>query len=129
MSTSPPRRSEAFDRAFAAAGAVLTAAAVGLGAYAAHGADAAQRARLETATLYLLVHGVALVALRCRACGRIGTASRVLLLGGALLFCGSLAGAAFFNWSTGAAPLGGVSMMLGWLAVALALVLERTPPR
>ena len=107
-------------RAMAAAGAVLAALAVALGAYASHAAGPDGGARLGLAAAFAFGHGLALAALAPRVSGRLGTLALASLLLGTLLFAGSLAGAHFFGLPTRLAPLGGSLLMLGWLAHAVA---------
>ena len=57
-------------RLFGFVGALFCAIAVALGAYAAHAADGGDSARMQTASLYLFLHGVALLALQPRLRGR-----------------------------------------------------------
>ncbi len=105
-----------------AAGALFCAVAVGLGAYAAHAADVAARSRLDTAALYLFLHGLGLIALRRSLSGAFGFAVGCGLLAGTLLFSGSLIGAALFGASTRLAPAGGALLIVAWLAAALLLL-------
>lgn len=108
-------------RFFAASGAVACAMAIALGAYAAHGvSDPAAKSRLDTAVLYLVVHGLALCILAPRQSTRL---EWLVLLGwfaGTVLFCGSLIGAALWNAPTTLAPTGGVLLILAWLLQAAA---------
>lgn len=113
--TIKPRR---FHRILTAAGGILAAAGVGLSAYAAHGAEAAARANLQSAALFALAHGIALAALSPHTPRRIGTLALSMLLFGVLLFSGSLAAAHFFGVSTPLAPMGGSMILLGWLLFA-----------
>ncbi|WP_232227542.1 DUF423 domain-containing protein [Aerolutibacter daejeonensis] len=110
-------------RWLAAAGAVMAALAVGLAAYASHGAEGEAQARLQSAALFLFGHGVALAALAPLAAGR---PWRVLALAGLLLgtvlFSGSLVMNVLHQWPTALAPMGGTLMMAGWLAWAVAAV-------
>lgn len=110
-------------RWLAAIGAVMAALAVGLAAYASHGAEGEAQARLQSAALFLFGHGVALAALAPLAAGRLW---RVLalagLLLGSLLFSGSLVLHVFLDWSTALAPMGGMLMMAAWLTWAVAAV-------
>ena len=98
------------------AGALLAAASVALSAYAAH-ADGA--ARLQSAALMALVHGVALAALGRRAHGALGRVALVALLLGTLVFAGALLGGHLAGWSTRPAPAGGLLMIGGWLLYAI----------
>src|SRR2546423_4371271 len=108
-------------------GALGMALGVALGAIAAHaakGAAHAEAARLmQTAVLYELVHGLGMIA-----CGILGrnamsgwlVAAGLLLLLGIVLFCGSLWYLALKGRSLGfVAPLGGIALITGWLALAM----------
>lgn len=105
-------------RVLAASGALLAAAAVGLSAYASHGAGADARTRLFLAAMFAFGHGVALTALAPQAAGRLAAAAFALMLLGVLGFSGSLAAAHFFGTPTRLAPVGGSLLMFAWLLVA-----------
>jgi uncharacterized membrane protein YgdD (TMEM256/DUF423 family) len=95
--------------------------AVVMGAVGAHAvADARVAALVETASLYQLIHAVALLWLS-GARGKYVPAARWLFLIGTVLFCGALYLKATTGWDTVVrlAPFGGVSFMLGWLVIAL----------
>lgn len=100
-------------------GGLACAAAVALGAYAAHAADGRAQAWLQTASLYLFLHGLALLVLPVLRVSRLARAGQGLMLAGMLLFCGSLIGAALFGWSTRLAPYGGMGLILAWVLTAL----------
>ena len=101
-------------------GALLAASAVGLGAYAAHGVtDAHAQSNLQTASLYAFGHGIALAALAAGTTRALGRVALYVLLLGSLLFCGSLVLNAIAGVSSRLAPVGGISMMLGWVLWAL----------
>lgn len=102
----------------AAAGALCAGLSVALAAYAAHGVDGQARAWLQTAALFAFGHGLALAVLAPAAVRRLRRAALLCLLGGMLLFSGSLAAGALFAWPTAAAPLGGGLLILGWLLLA-----------
>jgi uncharacterized membrane protein YgdD (TMEM256/DUF423 family) len=106
-------------RMLSAAGALLAAAAVGLSAYASHGAAPEAQARLFVAAMFAFGHGLALAALGPQAAGRWATAALATMLLGVLAFSGSLAAAHFFGTSTRLAPAGGSLLMLAWLLVAV----------
>ena len=78
----------------------------------------------QTAVKFHMVHSVALVAAAVvsERCGSsfIHSASLWLLLAGVIVFCGSLYVLAFTHiWVFGVtAPVGGICLMLGWLALA-----------
>jgi uncharacterized membrane protein YgdD (TMEM256/DUF423 family) len=116
-----------FARITLAGGALAMALAVGAGAFAAHAGrslphpEAAEL--LQAAVLYHFVDGLALVAVGILA--RFGT-SRWLLVAallfalGLVLFCGSLWAMALTGGeATLAAPLGGFSLIGGWIALAI----------
>jgi len=114
-------------RLFIVSGALVLAAGVALGAIASHAAGRAPHpdaARLlQTAVLYQLVHGIALLLAGVLA--RLGTtrwltAAGGLFLAGVACFCGSLYWLAFTGVSAGVlAPIGGTSFIVGWILVAV----------
>jgi uncharacterized membrane protein YgdD (TMEM256/DUF423 family) len=107
-----------------------------LGAFAAHGLDSRLSPRMlanfETGARYQMYHalamGLAAFAVRGRA-ARLANAAGFLFLIGILLFSGSLyvlalTGITRLGMIT---PLGGLSLMAGWVALALAaLKLEKS---
>jgi uncharacterized membrane protein YgdD (TMEM256/DUF423 family) len=100
-------------------GALLAAAAIGLSAWASHGLEPGRaQYNVLLACVYAFAHGAVLVL----AAGRVRTVAGVLalwlLLAGMLLFAGSLVGNALAGWPTAAAPLGGMTMIAGWLLLA-----------
>ena len=108
-----------------ASGAIVLAIAVAGGAYAAHAAkDAANadaRQLLQTATLYMFVHGLGILVagvLARTAASEWLLAAGVLHLAGIVLFCGSLWVLALAGRSLGVAPIGGIAFILGWLCLA-----------
>ncbi|MBD7921818.1 DUF423 domain-containing protein [Xanthomonas bonasiae] len=104
----------------ACAGGLLAAAAIGLSAYASHGvAEPLAQSHLQTAALYAFGHGLALAALGRSSERLLARAALALLLLGTLLFSGSLAGNALAQWPTRLAPVGGTTLMLGWVLYAL----------
>ena len=107
-------------RAIDTAAALFGAAAVALGAYAAHAADELARGRLQTAVDYLFVHVLALLVLRSLTTP-LGTLVRMLMLLGCGLFSGTLIGAAVLGGPTAAAPFGGSLLILAWLLAAVVL--------
>ena len=101
-------------------GALLAAISVALGAYASHGvADAHAQANLQTASLYAFGHGIALAALAAGTTRSLGRFALYLLLVGTLLFSGSLAFNALAQVSSKLAPIGGISLIAGWVLWAL----------
>ncbi|WP_298886161.1 DUF423 domain-containing protein [uncultured Bradyrhizobium sp.] len=111
---------------------LMGAAGVALAAAAAHGTDAS---RLASASAMLLFHATAIlavVALLARGLlhGGIGLVAASGFVIGAALFASDLtlrqyAGHALFPM---AAPTGGTTMILSWLAVTLAAVLAKRSP-
>lgn len=102
-----------------ALGGLAAAVAVALGAYASHGAEGRSQQWLQTAALYLLLHGLALLCLAPITQRRLGQGGLGLLAFGMLLFCGSLVGAALLGWPTRLAPFGGISLIVGWLLLGI----------
>jgi uncharacterized membrane protein YgdD (TMEM256/DUF423 family) len=105
----------------AACGALACALAVGLAAYASHGVEGDARARLSLAAAFAFAHGLALATLAPRCERRLGIAAACMLFAGMLLFAGSLAGAALWQWPTTFAPFGGTLLIAGWCAMAIDL--------
>lgn len=120
-------------------GALLAAAAVGLGAYAAHGlekqivslgyeADLAKRlAWFETGAKYQMYHALALiltgiVAERRESSKALCLAAALFVLG-IVLFSGSLYAmtllAPNWKWLGAITPLGGLSFIVGWVLLAV----------
>jgi uncharacterized membrane protein YgdD (TMEM256/DUF423 family) len=124
------------------AAGVLGLTGVALGAFGAHALEArltelGTRDRWETAVQYHLIHTVAIFAaaawlrLDCNAAARLGWAARWWILG-IVLFSGSLyllALKAAPSWlGASAAPLGGLSLMIGWACVVAAGFKTEAPP-
>lgn len=106
------------DRVLIAAGGLAGAAGVALSAMAAH----AGGGNLGTAAAMLLAHAPALLAVGLIRPNRPLALACLLLVAGVLLFCGDLAAR---HWLGGrlfamAAPAGGIAMIAGWLAIAIA---------
>ncbi|MGQ0801711.1 MAG: DUF423 domain-containing protein [Pseudomarimonas sp.] len=118
----------AFERTAAAIAALYCSAAIGLGAYAAHAAAPADGERLERASLYLLVHGVAVIALTAHAARtHLHRLASAVLLFGTALFSGSLCALVLLETPATLAPVGGVMLIAGWMVAACAL--SRHDPR
>lgn len=103
----------------AVGGALSAAAAVALSAYSAHAVTGFDQSRLQTAAVFALIHGVALVALargNDRLLSRLALAALLL---GLLLFSGSVAMNVLLQWPTTLAPLGGMLLIAGWIAYAI----------
>lgn len=116
-------------RIFWIAGAILAFLAVGAGAFGAH----ALRARVapdllevfETGARYNMYHALALLAAGWAAGqwpGALSTAAGWLFIAGTLIFSGSLYLLALtgVRWLGAITPIGGVLMIGGWIALAMA---------
>lgn len=123
-----------FSKLFLFGGGVAGALGVALGALTAHALaarlDAHALANLDTVSRYLLVHGVALVAVAAWSRGDAATVgfklAGVLLLGGMILFSGGLTASALDGprLLTAVAPAGGMALIAGWLTLALTALLR-----
>lgn len=110
----------------ASLGAIVALLAVAFGAFGAH----VLKTRLSpedldtfrTGTNYQLFHGIALLIAAKSADNRSARGSCILLLIGILIFCGSLYGISLGapRWLGAVAPVGGISLMAGWLLLARA---------
>lgn len=114
------RSSTLHTRLLGSTGAVLAAASVALGAYAAHAATPGATRRLAIAAAFGFGHGLALVALSPSAMRRPERVGLYAIAVGAIAFAGSLAGAALAGTATPLAPVGGLALIAGWLLVAFA---------
>lgn len=106
---------------------VLGAAAVAMGAWSAHGLEAVAGARgvalVDTAVRFQLWHVLAMLAALTlyRQSGAMPfVRAAQLFAAGILLFCGALCVLAFGGprWLGMVAPVGGLAMVAGWLALA-----------
>jgi uncharacterized membrane protein YgdD (TMEM256/DUF423 family) len=107
--------------------ALLGLTAVALGAIAAHAVAEAQAAQaLERASLYQLIHALALLYATGLP-GKAALLARSLLLAGIVLFCGSIELKYLFSLpqATTVAPTGGVALMLGWLMLGVSALTRR----
>jgi uncharacterized membrane protein YgdD (TMEM256/DUF423 family) len=107
--------------------ALLGLTAVALGAISAHAVAEAQAAQaLERASLYQLIHALALLY-STGLPGKAAQFARCLLLAGIVLFCGSIELKYLFslNQATVVAPTGGVALMLGWLMLGVSALTRR----
>ncbi|MGD8340610.1 MAG: DUF423 domain-containing protein [Gammaproteobacteria bacterium] len=115
-----------------ATAAVFVAAATGLGAYASHGLegvlDPGALHSLETAINYQFFHSLGLLGV-CIVCERRQNSLLLLVAGiaiaaGIVLFCGGVYASSFDGpgWISRLAPIGGVSLIIGWLLVAIGVV-------
>jgi uncharacterized membrane protein YgdD (TMEM256/DUF423 family) len=110
----------------AACAALMGAAGVGLAALAAH-QNGGELGR--TAALFLLLHAAACLAVSAHArmaASRALASAGFVIAAGASLFSADLASSAFAGERLFpfAAPLGGSTMILGWLALAAAFAAE-----
>lgn len=97
---------------------LLGLSAIILGAMAAHALhDQAAQVLIEKASLYQLIHAVALLAFYQRT-GRAARITQYCWIGGVFLFSGSLYLKAFaLIASAQLAPFGGILLMTGWLTL------------
>lgn len=121
-------------RSIAALSGLLGLTAVALGAFGAHGlegmltgvADGAERlAWWETAARYHLIHAVALLGvawLRGHTTGRAASVAAGAFVLGVVVFAGTLYAMALGGprWLGAVTPIGGLSLMVAWAAVAVA---------
>jgi uncharacterized membrane protein YgdD (TMEM256/DUF423 family) len=117
-------------RVWIVCGAILAGLAVAASAYGAHGVkgsvDAQRFEDYDIATRNHVIHAIGLVLIGL--VGRGGNARGAVHLAGAavligiLLFCGGLYGFALSNNKSfvSVAPAGGISLMVGWVALAIA---------
>lgn len=109
----------------AALAGVLGALAVGLGAYGAHGLDAGGQRQewWQTAVLYHLVHAVA-IAVASRVPAKV---AGLAFTGGIVLFSGTLYAMTLGapRWLGAVTPLGGLSLIAGWIAFAIAALRKK----
>jgi uncharacterized membrane protein YgdD (TMEM256/DUF423 family) len=99
-------------------------AAVGAGAFGAHGAAGAAKDWLRTAGEYGLVHSLAVFAafLLMREGSRAAGVAAWLFLAGAVVFAGSLDVMAVSGqlWLGAVTPIGGLLLLAGWATLAFA---------
>lgn len=103
----------------AASGAVIAAAAIALAAYASHAVHGVDQSRLQTAAVFAFGNGLALAALAPSTTRTLGQLALFALLLGLVLFSGSLTASVLARWPTTLAPMGGLLMIGGWLALAV----------
>ncbi|WP_207478266.1 DUF423 domain-containing protein [Arenibaculum pallidiluteum] len=107
--------------AWVAVAALNAAMAVAFGAYASHGLAGQASDWARTASQYQMWHALALLPIASGwIAGRAAAAARWAFLAGIALFCGSLYALALGapRGTAALAPLGGLTMILGWLLVA-----------
>ena len=115
-------------RSIIAAGALVLALGVGLGAFGAHAlrnlVDDTALAVWQTAVLYQMLHGLGLLlvaALGPSLHRSWQSLSARLMLAGVLIFSGSLYILVLsdIKWLGAVTPIGGVAMIAAWLALAM----------
>lgn len=123
-------------RLVAALGSILAAVAVAAGAFGAHGLRGrlgeADLAIFETAVRYHLIHAVALLAVAWamdRWPGGAASVAAALILGGVLIFSGSLYLLVLTGprWLGAITPVGGVLLIGGWVVLAWHLLTNSAP--
>ena len=118
-------------RVFLTIAALLGGSSVGFGAFGAHALKERLSERsleiFETAVRYQMYHALALLLVgvlmsRSQVEETFLTASGWAFIVGVVLFCGSLYALSFsgINWLGAVAPLGGLALMVGWAAIAVA---------
>jgi uncharacterized membrane protein YgdD (TMEM256/DUF423 family) len=130
MDSMKPVREPAPKLPVATLGALLALTAVAAGAFGAHALrgrlDATHLQIFETAARYHLIHAVALVAIGLAGGERAASLKpgAWMIAAGIVLFSGSLYALALGcpTWTGAITPLGGLSFMAGWLALAIALL-------
>ncbi len=108
---------------------LLGLTAVLLGAVAAHAIKDPQASMaVERAANYQLIHSVVLFAATF-AHGRMATLAKVALVAGMLMFCGGIYAKylLLFPRAGNIAPVGGVTLMLGWLLLGLTARQQAAP--
>lgn len=115
--------------------AIVAAIAVGLGAYGAHGlAVEPSILRIwETGVSYQMWHALGAIAAALLANTRSGHSAKILRLAGWAFLVGAGLFAGSLYWFVlngivpvpGAAPLGGIMMIVGWLALAVVALKSR----
>ena len=118
-------------KTFVIAGAIFMFIGVAAGAFGAHGLKdyfvdhPTLEATYETAVQYQLIHGLALFAIAWATTqwpGGLTTWAGYFIILGVIIFSGSLYVLVLTNtaWLGAITPVGGVAMLSGWAALALA---------
>ena len=119
------------DRLFFALGALIGALGVAAGAFGAHALEARlapDRLELfELAARYQMIHALALLTAAWAAQrwpSGMTNAAGWMLLGGVLIFCGTIYALAFGapRILGAVTPIGGLSLIIGWLLLAVAAI-------
>lgn len=122
------------DKTFAAFGAIFGLLGVAAGAFGAHALhnrlSPGDLAIFETGVRYQMYHALALFASAWatqRFGGWLPQAAGWLFVNGIVIFSGTLyiISLAGVRWFGAIAPLGGLSLMLGWLALAIAVLRDK----
>ena len=119
------RRAVKMQRILGGSGALLAMCAVALSAVVAHASKLdgvnvnSVRASALNAAVFMLVHGAAVTALAMQAVIPNDRYALMLMLGGTLLFSGSVIAGALLGVSTALAPIGGSMLMLAWAWIAI----------
>ena len=106
--------------------ALMGFAGVALGAFGAHGlegrVDAQGMGWWQTASQYLLVHAVAVLACGLSGRGGLTAAGGYAMAAGAVVFAGTLYAMALGapRWFGAVTPLGGLGMLAGWVLIGAA---------
>ncbi|MFB5663265.1 DUF423 domain-containing protein [Alteribacillus sp. HJP-4] len=117
---------------FVILGAINAAAAVGFGAFGAHGLEGKLSERLmevyQTAVQYHIMHALGLLAIGLAAAYAGSSASLGwaggLLFTGIIIFSGSLYTMAFtgISWLGAITPIGGTAFIAGWVMLVVAVL-------
>jgi len=124
------------DRLFVILGSVVMFLGVAFGAFGAHSlrnyfADHADLlSNYETATRYLMIHGLAILFVAwasVRWPGPLTTASGYLFIAGILIFSGSLfiLSLTGIRWLGAITPIGGVAFLAGWFCLIMMAIKNR----
>lgn len=107
-----------------AAAGLIGAAGVASAAAASHGGEGRNLAAIAA---ICLAHGPALLALALAGRGRLLRAAAILLAAGTIVFVADLGMREWQGYGLfpGAAPVGGVGMIAGWVAIAAASIFWR----
>lgn len=132
------RLQQPFVSRWIAVGAIVSALAVALGAFGAHGLESAIEDRVEdaaknvvnweTGSRYLMYHGLGIVLIGIVICikgpGRLLTMAACLFVVGVILFSGSLFVLSLTDMKFLGAivPLGGLAMIVGWICFAIGAI-------
>ncbi|MEE4350629.1 MAG: DUF423 domain-containing protein [Pacificimonas sp.] len=102
------------------------ASGVAFAALGAHGGLASTS--VSTGAVMQLIHAAAALGALALAGGTVMRAGVAVLLAGTLAFAGALYVSALTEWSLGMiAPVGGITMIAGWLIIGLAALRCRHP--